>query len=227
MKYGIIVNTNECVGCHACFTACKEENQVLPGVKWNRIDRIEHEKARVIEYFRLSCMHCEDPACMKVCPAKAIHKGPAGEVLVDHAKCIGCRMCEKACPYGAPQFADPKKTSYFGEKTPLEVIPVRPENARTPGKAEHCTLCTHRTSKGLPPACVAACATGALTFVDYDNPSPEAKALLAQARPMNEAAGTHPRSCTFPPIRTSRRRKSASDRSVAGLPRPKSSCRSR
>ena len=51
MKYGIIVNTNECVGCHACFTACKEENQVLPGVKWNRIDRIEHEKARVIEYF--------------------------------------------------------------------------------------------------------------------------------------------------------------------------------
>ena len=158
MKYGIIVNTNECVGCHACFTACKEENQVLPGVKWNRIDRIEHEKARVIEYFRLSCMHCEDPACMKVCPAKAIHKGPAGEVLVDHAKCIGCRMCEKACPYGAPQFADPKKTSYFGEKTPLEVIPVRPENARTPGKAEHCTLCTHRTSKGLPPACVAACA---------------------------------------------------------------------
>ena len=138
-------------------------------------------------------MHCEDPACMKVCPAKAIHKGPAGEVLVDHAKCIGCRMCEKACPYGAPQFADPKKTSYFGEKTPLEVIPVRPENARTPGKAEHCTLCTHRTSKGLPPACVAACATGALTFVDYDNPSPEAKALLARARPMNEAAGTHPK----------------------------------
>ena len=167
MKYGIIVNTNECVGCHACFTACKEENQVLPGVKWNRIDRIEHEKARVIEYFRLSCMHCEDPACMKVCPAKAIHKGPAGEVLVDHAKCIGCRMCEKACPYGAPQFAD--------------------------GKAEHCTLCTHRTSQGLLPACVAACSTGALTFVDYDNPSPEAKALLAKARPMNEAAGTHPK----------------------------------
>ena len=93
MKYGIIVNTNECVGCHACFTACKEENQVLPGVKWNRIDRIEHEKARVIEYFRLSCMHCEDPACMKICPAKAIHKGPAGEVLVDHAKCIGCNRC--------------------------------------------------------------------------------------------------------------------------------------
>ena len=71
MKFGIIVNTNECVGCHACFTACKEENQVLPGVKWNRIDRIEHEKARVIEYFRLSCMHCEDPACMKVCPTGA------------------------------------------------------------------------------------------------------------------------------------------------------------
>ena len=193
MKYGIIVNTNECVGCHACFTACKEENQVLPGVKWNRIDRIEHEKARVIEYFRLSCMHCEDPACMKVCPAKAIHKGPAGEVLVDHAKCIGCRMCEKACPYGAPQFADPQKTSYFGDKKPLEVIPVRPENARTPGKAEHCTLCTHRTSQGLLPACVRRVLDGRAHLRRLRQSVARSEGAPRQARPMNEAAGTHPK----------------------------------
>ena len=194
-KFGIIVNVGKCVGCHACAIACKDENRVAPGIFYERVHRSESIEKNVISYFRVSCMHCEDPACMKVCPAKAISHGPAGEVLVDHKKCIGCRMCAAACPYGAPMFnADGLgEKDWFGGKMPLAPAPEREWVVRTPGKAEHCTLCTHRTSKGLPPACVAACATGALTFVDYDNPSPEAKALLAKARPMNEAAGTHPK----------------------------------
>ena len=104
-------------------------------------------------------------------------------------------MCLAACPYGVPMFNTEGHSDkdYFGGKAPLAPAPEREWVMRSPGKAEHCTLCTHRTSKGLPPACVAACATGALTFVDYDNPSPEAKALLAQGHPMNEAAGTHPK----------------------------------
>ena len=69
-KYGIIVNADDCVGCHACFVACKEENQVAPGVKWNHLERLEHPAEEVIEYFRVSCMQCENPACMKVCPVK-------------------------------------------------------------------------------------------------------------------------------------------------------------
>ena len=81
-KYGIIVNADDCVGCHACFVACKEENQVAPGVKWNHLERLEHPAEEVIEYFRVSCMHCEDPACMKVCPVKAVYFGPHGEVLL-------------------------------------------------------------------------------------------------------------------------------------------------
>ena len=144
MKFGIIVNTNECVGCHACFTACKEENQVLPGVKWNRIDRIEHEKARVIEYFRLSCMHCEDPACMKVCPVKAIHKGPRGEVLVDQSKCIGCQFCAMACPYGV---------RYLNEEE---------------GVVEKCTLCQQRTAQGELPQCVSQCCGMARWYGDAE-----------------------------------------------------------
>ena len=195
-KYGLLVNVdacNECVGCHACFTACKEENQVAPGIAWNRIDRVEDRKAMRINYFRKSCQHCENPACLAVCPTKAVYKGKFGEVLVDQEKCIGCQRCLAACPYGAPQFNTKGVTSYWPDKEPLVERVFEAYQTRTPGKAEHCTLCTHRTSKGLPPACVAACATGALTFVDYDNPSPEAKALLARARPMNEAAGTHPK----------------------------------
>lgn len=110
-KYGIIVNADDCVGCHACFVACKEENQVAPGVKWNHLERLEHPAEEVIEYFRVSCMHCENPACMKVCPVKAVYFGPHGEVLIDQKKCIGCKGCLAACPYGAPKFSDPNKQS--------------------------------------------------------------------------------------------------------------------
>ena len=110
-KYGIIVEIDRCVGCHACAVACKEENKVAPGIFYERIHRVENEKDMVINWFRVSCMHCEKPACMPICPMKAIHRGPAGEVLVDHEKCIGCQMCAKACPYGAPQFNTTGKTS--------------------------------------------------------------------------------------------------------------------
>ena len=71
-RYGIIFNVDRCIGCEACFVACKEENKVAPGIQWNKIRRIENVGKRVINYYRVSCQHCEDPACMKVCPAKAI-----------------------------------------------------------------------------------------------------------------------------------------------------------
>lgn len=82
-RYGIIVNVDRCAGCFACAVACKEENQVAPGIFWEKIKRDENVRDNVINWFRMSCMHCDDPACMKVCPMKAIHKGPHGEVLVD------------------------------------------------------------------------------------------------------------------------------------------------
>ena len=100
-RYGIIVNVDRCAGCFACAVACKEENQVAPGIFWEKIKRDENVRDNVINWFRMSCMHCDDPACMKVCPMKAIHKGPHGEVLVDQQKCIGCKMCTKVCPRDA------------------------------------------------------------------------------------------------------------------------------
>ena len=152
-RFGIIVNVDKCVGCHACAIACKEENQVAPGIFYERVERFENIADNFINWFRVSCMHCDKPACMPVCPAKAIHRGPAGEVLVDQKKCIGCRMCERACPYGAPKFNASGETNYFGGKTPLAIRELEPWQRHAAGRAEHCTLCTHRTSQGRPPAC--------------------------------------------------------------------------
>lgn len=193
MKYGLIIVADRCMGCHTCYTVCKEENQIAPGVKWNHVERVEHPKHKIIDYFRVSCMHCEDAPCMKVCPAKAIYKGPHGETLVDSEKCIGCHMCEKACPYGAPQFSDPDKLSYFGEKASLSPLRAQPSPLRVPGRAEHCTLCAHRTEKGLLPACSAACPADAIVFVDYDNPTEKTAPLIKKAQALDEAAGTNPK----------------------------------
>lgn len=97
-QFGIIVNVDKCIGCQACFVACKEENKVAPGIQWNQIHRAENLQDRIINYFRVSCQHCDNPACLPVCPAKAIYKGPHGEVLVDQSKCIGCGACAMGLP---------------------------------------------------------------------------------------------------------------------------------
>ena len=192
-RYGIIVNVDRCAGCFACAVACKEENQVAPGIFWEKIKRDENVRDNVINWFRMSCMHCDDPACMKVCPMKAIHKGPHDEVLVDQQKCIGCKMCANACPYDVPVFNTEGRTSYFGDKQPLVVRPAKPHTERTPGKAEHCTLCTHRLAEGRLPACVENCSTKALTLVDYDSKDPEVQALIKRSICLSEEAGTQPK----------------------------------
>lgn len=140
-------------GCHACAIACKEENQVAPGIFYERVERFENIADNFINWFRVSCMHCDKPACMPVCPAKAIHRGPAGEVLVDQKKCIGCRMCERACPYGAPKFNASGETNYFGGKTPLAIRELEPwaKACCPPCRTLHAL---HASHESRPSACL-------------------------------------------------------------------------
>ena len=97
----------------------------------------------------ISCNHCENPACIPVCPVKAITKEPEfGAVIVDSSKCIGCGSCAKACPWGAPQYyEDLSKTAFDDPKHP---------------KMTKCDMCIDRLKQGLKPACVAACIGRAL-----------------------------------------------------------------
>ena len=171
-RYGIIVNVDRCAGCFACAVACKEENQVAPGIFWEKIKRNENVRDNVINWFRMSCMHCDDPACMKVCPMKAIHKGPHGEVLVDQQKCIGCKMCMAACPYGARSYNPEAKV------------------------VEKCTLCHHLQEVGDQPACVKVCCAKARFFGDVDDPESDVSKVLAAAGTENvhsmPDSGNHP-----------------------------------
>jgi formate dehydrogenase iron-sulfur subunit len=102
------------------------------------------------------CNHCDDPPCTRVCPTQATWKRPDGIVMMDWHRCIGCRYCMVACPFGIPKF----------------------EWEESLGRIRKCTFCVDRQEEGLEPACAAACPTGALMFGDRDSLIAEAEARI-------------------------------------------------
>jgi anaerobic dimethyl sulfoxide reductase subunit B (iron-sulfur subunit) len=150
------IDLTSCIGCKTCMVACKDKNDLPDGIKWRRVSEYaggSWKKAAdgtftqdVFAYYTsVACNHCEDPACVKVCPTKAMTKNEFGIVSVDQGKCIGCRNCEYACPYHAPQFNAAIK------------------------KMTKCDLCQDLLKDDKPPACVASCVTRSLSFGEYDD----------------------------------------------------------
>ncbi len=169
-----------------CIEACHKIHNVpkMPNprheVKWIWTDDFEHtfpdqkheyEKKDIEEEkFLLLCNHCDNPPCCRVCPTQATFKREDGIVMMDPHRCIGCRFCMAACPYGARSFnwLDPKP--YI-----KEINPKYP--ARTKGVVEKCTLCAERLDKGLLPACVEA-SEGAMIFGNLADPNSEVRKVL-------------------------------------------------
>ena len=179
-KLGLVIDLDTCVGCQACVTSCKEWNtggQMAPltdidpyggkpdGVWFNRVHSYEHltEMGGRTVHFPRSCLHCETPACVTVCPTGASYKRTSdGIVLVDEDKCIGCQLCSWACPYGAREF-----------DTDVGVM-------------KKCTLCVDRiyndniAPEDRVPACVAACPTSARHFGDLGDPDSAISKLVEE-----------------------------------------------
>ncbi len=136
---------NRCIGCRSCYVACKAENRTPLRTDWRLV--IERQRGTypevIREFVSVTCNHCREPACLKACPVPGaiIRRPQDGAVLIDQDKCIGCRYCMFACPYGAPRIDT--QTNRVGK----------------------CTLCVHRLDVGLQPACVTACPTDAIQFV--------------------------------------------------------------
>jgi anaerobic dimethyl sulfoxide reductase subunit B (iron-sulfur subunit) len=154
-QLGFYVDIEKCTGCKACQVACKDKNDLPEGIRWRRVFQYEGGQwvnqdgtmipSNVYAYaVSAACMHCQNPVCTQVCPAGAITKRDDGIVLIDQDKCIGCRYCSWACPYGAPQFDAAQ------------------------GVMTKCTMCADLVDKGERPACVEACPYRALDFGPLD-----------------------------------------------------------
>jgi Fe-S-cluster-containing dehydrogenase component len=181
-KLGLVIDLDTCVGCHACAVACKEWNAggvagplvdenpygAEPmGVWFNRVhsyelDALDDQPAMTLHFPR-SCLHCETPACVSVCPTGASYKrAEDGIVLVDEDKCIGCKLCSWACPYGAREYS------------------------QVDGVMKKCTLCVDRIyNEHIPeaqrqPACVQACPTRARHFGDLGDAESPISQLVAE-----------------------------------------------
>jgi Fe-S-cluster-containing dehydrogenase component len=117
------------------------------------------------------CNHCDKPPCVSVCPTKATFKRPDGIVMMDYHRCIGCRYCMAACPYGARSFnwRDPRPAIHT-------IDPTYP--TRTRGGVEKCNFCDERLAKGLKPACVEACKDRKLVFGDINDPGSDVRKAI-------------------------------------------------
>ncbi len=193
MRYGMVIDLKKCISCHTCTMACKAKNGTRPGIFWNLVlDQEVGEYPSIRRQFipRL-CMHCANAPCVEVCPTGATSRSEQGIVSVDYDKCVGCRYCMQACPYGARYF-NQKKAGYFKTGlTPTEEITYR---QRTLGTVEKCNLCVDRLEQGRDPACVTACPMEARTFGDLDNPESAVSQLIKSKHgfQLHKELGTDP-----------------------------------
>jgi Fe-S-cluster-containing dehydrogenase component len=140
MTAGFVLDLHRCVGCGACVLACRIENRRLSSAPWRRVIplNLTRRPGGPTYFFSVACHHCESPACLAGCPARAFEQRADGIVVHHEDQCLGCRYCEMTCPFGAPQFDADR------------------------GVISKCHFCVTRADRGLPPACVAACPTAAL-----------------------------------------------------------------
>ena len=205
-RWAMVIDQQKCAragGCTKCVEACHRVHNV-PNIKvahrevkwiWKEpFARTFPEQATAYTPAAVReapvlvfCNHCDNPPCVRVCPTQATWKREDGVVTMDWHRCIGCRYCVAACPYGSRSFnwSDPRP----------HIQQVTTEfPARTKGVVEKCTGCEELLAKGRPPACVAACPEKALVFGNLSDPDSEVRRLIASRQSIRRKPelGTQP-----------------------------------
>ena len=173
-RLGFLLDSESCIGCHACTVACKAEHDVPLGVNRTWVKYIETGTfPDVNRHFSvMRCNHCDDAPCISICPTNALFRADNGVVDFDDDNCIGCKGCMNACPYDA--------------------IYINPAT----NTANKCNFCNHRIEQDLEPSCVVVCPTHAIKVVDLDDPADEITKFIARG----ETAVRAPEQKTLPKV---------------------------
>ena len=196
-RYGIIVNVDRCAGCFACAVACKEENQVAPGIFWEKIKRNENVRDNVINWFRMSCAALRRSGLHEGLPDEGDPQGPARRSARRPAEVHRLQDVRQCLPVRRSRLQHRRQDQLLRRQAAARRASgpsLTPSAPRARPSTARCA-CT-APKRGLLPACVEACGIHAMTLVDYDNPTPETAKLIEAARPMNEAAAHIRRSAT-------------------------------
>ena len=179
--HGVLVDITKCTGCRACVVACKQWNHLQmstipdrgtnqdnpPGLDSNTFTTINTVEVEVDQpdqefvYWKRQCMHCNEPACVGACIVGALRKHEDGPVIYIQNKCIGCRYCMSACPFGIPTYQWEKASPWIRK----------------------CTFCADRQAQNLQPACCGTCPSGALLFGNREDLIKEARDVRYKASP--------------------------------------------
>ncbi len=204
-RWAMVVDPAKCArqpDCTKCIAACHQVHNVpnIPdthhAVRWIAKEPFSRAfrgadteySARGTVLDMVLCNHCDNPPCVRVCPVQATFRREDGIVAMDWHRCIGCRYCMAACPFGSRSFNWEDPRPYIQHSNPD--FPTR-----TKGVVEKCTFCAERLGTGRPPACVEACPEKALVFGNLADPSSAVRTLLA-SRPYSQRKpelGTRPR----------------------------------
>jgi len=206
-RWGMVIDTRKCVGCHSCNVGCVMENKLPPGVVYRPVIDMEAGTYPNVgrKFLPRPCMQCDNPPCVPVCPVHATWKRPDGVIEIDYEICIGCRYCITACPYQARTFdfgqdwtdnaasgqdnalaletgrKYQRKPSFEYGKTWTRADGVIPKSPV--GNARKCTFCLHRLEHRMLPMCTTTCIGRANFFGDLNDP----KSLVSEQATQNNA----------------------------------------
>lgn len=207
--WAMVIDLGKCIGCDYCVWACQATNDTTDDMRWN-VRVVDETPLGNTFHVTRPCLHCRHAPCVSVCPVGATYHRADGLVVMDYDKCIGCRYCQTACPYGARSF------NWFERDDTNPRVPEwgRPEVPRRPrGVVEKCTFCIHRIDAGLAnglmpgvdeqatPACVVVCPVKARYFGNLNDPESEVARIIG-SRPtlrLREDLGTDPSVYYIPP----------------------------
>ena len=197
-KFVMVIDLAKCKNALKCVSACNKHHYVTGDHAWLKVHKMQESRDTASYWMPRTCMHCDQPACVTVCPVGATFKRRDGLVLIDNERCIGCRFCMAACPYSTRVFnwSEPDQ----GEITlsmdmPMEMEHTNPSidfggKPSIKGTPDKCDFCPHTIKNGELPHCVTACPNGVFYFGDkYEDTVTNGEVTLRLSKLLEDKAG--------------------------------------